>query len=46
MYDLGRAYEQQSRNAQAVEIYKKLIINHPTDKLATRAQGRLSRLEK
>ncbi len=46
MYDLGRAYEQQNRNAQAVEIYKKLIINHPTDKLATRAQGRLSRLEK
>ena len=46
MYDLGRAYEDQNRTAQAIEIYKKLIINHPTDKLASRAQGRLSRLEK
>lgn len=46
MFDLGRAYEQQKKNAQAVEIYKKLIISHPTDKLAARAQGRLSRLEK
>lgn len=46
MYDLGRAYEQQNRNAQAIEIYKKLIINHPTDRLADSAQSRLSRLEK
>ena len=46
MYDLGRAYEQQNRNAQAIEIYKKLIINYPTDKLASSAQGRLARLQK
>lgn len=46
MYDLGRAYEQQKRNAQAIEIYKKLIISHPTDKVASSAQSRLSRLEK
>lgn len=46
MYDLGRAYEEQNRTGQAIEIYKKLIINYPTDKLASRAQGRLSRLEK
>lgn len=46
MYDLGRAYEQQKRNAQAIEIYKKLIISHPTDKIASSAQSRLSRLEK
>ena len=46
MYDLGRAYEQQKRNAQAVEMYKKLIISHPTDKIASSAQSRLSRLEK
>ena len=46
MYDLGRAYEQQNRDAQAVEMYKKLIISHPTDKIASSAQSRLSRLEK
>ena len=46
MYDLGRAYEQQNRDAQASEIYKKLIINYPTDKIASSAQSRLSRLEK
>ena len=46
MYDLGRAYEEQNRTGQAIEIYKKLIINYPTDKVASRAQGRLSRLEK
>lgn len=46
MYDLGRAYEQQNRDAQAIEIYKKLIISHPTDKIASSAQSRLSRLEK
>lgn len=46
MYDLGRAYEQQNRDAQAAEIYKKLIINYPTDKIASSAQSRLSRLEK
>ena len=34
------------RNTQAIEIYKRLIINHPTNKLASRAQGRLNRLQK
>ncbi len=46
MYELGRSYEQQKNNVQAIAIYKKLIINHPTDKWASRAQNRLSRLEK
>lgn len=46
MFDLGYAYEQQDRAPQAIEIYKKLIVNYPTDKLASRAQGRLSRLQK
>ena len=46
MYDLGRAYEQQNRDAQAAEMYRKLIISHPTDKIASSAQSRLSRLEK
>lgn len=46
MFDLGYAYEQQDRDAQAIEIYQKLIVNYPTDKLASRAQGRLSRLQK
>ena len=46
MYDLGYALEKQEKNAQAVAMYKRLIINYPTDKYASRAQGRLSRLEK
>lgn len=46
MFDLASAYEQQGRNTQAIEIYKRLIINHPTNKLASRAQGRLNRLQK
>lgn len=46
MFDLASAYEQQGKKAQAVEMYKRLIINHPTNKLASRAQGRLDRLQK
>lgn len=46
MYDLGQAYETAGRNTQAVEMYKKLVINYPTDKLSSRAQGRLNKLTK
>ena len=46
LYDLGYTYEQLGKNAQAEETYKRLIINYPTDKYASRAQSRLSRLEK
>ena len=46
LYDLGYTYEQMGKNAQAEETYKRLIINYPTDKYASRAQSRLSRLEK
>lgn len=46
MFDLGQAYEQAGKNVQAVETYKKLIINYPTDKLSSRAQGRLNKLLK
>ncbi|WP_428061083.1 tetratricopeptide repeat protein [Candidatus Avelusimicrobium stercoris] len=46
MFDLASAYEQQGKKTQAVEMYKRLIINHPTNKLASRAQGRLDRLQK
>lgn len=46
MYDLAYSYEKQNKAAQAVEAYKRLIIQYPTDKYADRAQGRLSRLEK
>lgn len=46
MFDLGQAYETAGKNVQAAETYKKLIINYPTDKLASRAQGRLNKLMK
>ena len=46
LYDLGYTYEQMGKKAQAEETYKRLIINYPTDKYASRAQSRLSRLEK
>ena len=46
MFDLGQAYEQAGKNVQAVEMYKKLIINYPTDKLSSRAQGKLNKLTK
>ncbi len=46
MFDVGQAYETAGKNAQAVEMYKKLIINYPTDKLSSRAQGKLNKLTK
>lgn len=46
MFDLGQAYEQAGKNVQAMEMYKKLIINYPTDKLSSRAQGKLNKLQK
>ena len=46
MFDLASAYEQQGKKTQAAEMYKRLIINHPTNKWASRAQGRLDRLQK
>ena len=46
MYDLGYALEKQGKNSQAVATYKRLIINYPTDHYASRAQGRMSKLEK
>ena len=46
MFDLGQTYEQVGKNVQAIEMYKKLIINYPTDKLSSRAQGRLNKLTK
>lgn len=46
LYDLGYTYEKAGKKSQAIETYKRLIINYPTDKYASRAQGRLSRLDK
>ena len=46
LYDLAYTYEQLGKDAQAEDAYKRLIINYPTDKYASRAQSRLSRLEK
>lgn len=45
MYELGQAYETQ-QPAKAKEIYKRLVLKYPTDRLATKAQKRLTRLEK
>lgn len=46
MYDLAYAYEKQGKAADAIGVYKKLIVSYPTDSYANKAQGRLSRLEK
>ena len=46
MYELGQIYEKQGKTAQATQIYKQLVLAHPADKYADKAQGRLSRLEK
>ena len=45
-YALAQSYEKQGDTAQALQLYKQLIIHHPTDKYAGRAQGRLRKLEK
>lgn len=46
LFDLGSAYEQQGKTQQAQETYKKLVLKYPTHKLASRAQGRLTKLTK
>ena len=46
LYDLGYGYEKSGKKNQAAEVYKRLIINYPTDGYASRAQSRLTRLEK
>ncbi len=46
MYEAAYAYEQQGRPSQAAQIYQRLIINYPTDKWASKAQGRLNKLLK
>ena len=46
MYDLGAAYERQGQTAKAADLYRRLILANPTDKMASKAQTRLSRLEK
>ncbi len=45
-YQLGQIYEKQGKNMDAKLTYKWLILSHPTDKWASKAQGRLDRLEK
>ncbi len=46
LYEAASSYEKQGKSAQAIKLYKQLIIHYPTDKYASRAQGRLSKLEK
>ena len=46
LYNLGQAYEENAQTAQAKEVYRKLILRYPTDKYASKAQKRLTRLEK
>lgn len=46
MYQAGQAYEKQEKKDQAIDIYKRLVINYPTDKYASRAQRRLNKLMK
>ena len=46
MYNLAQTYEKQDKKIQAMDMYKRLILAHPADKYASKAQGRLQRLEK
>lgn len=46
LYEAAQAYEKRGNTAQAVQLYKQLIIHYPTDRYAGRAQGRLGKLEK
>ena len=46
MFDLATTYEQLGKAKQAQETYKKLVLTYPTHKLASRAQGRLTKLAK
>lgn len=46
LYQAGQSYEKQGKPANAVEVYKQLVVRYPTEKYASRAQGRLNKLEK
>lgn len=46
MYNLAQMYEKQDKKIQAIDMYKRLILAHPADKYASKAQGRLKKLEK
>ncbi len=46
LFDLAATYEQLGKTKQAQETYKKLVLNYPTHKLASRAQGRLNKLSR
>ena len=46
MYDLAGAYEKQGQTTQALTTYRKLVLKHPADKYANKAQGRIARLTK
>lgn len=46
MYELGTAYEKQGQTIKAADMYRRLILANPTDKMANKAQTRLSKLEK
>lgn len=45
MYDIGSSYVKQGKLANAQEMYKKLILQFPTSKYASSAQGKLTRLQ-
>ena len=46
MYELAQAYERADKPLQALAVYKRLILQFPTDKYASKAQGRVNKLEK
>jgi len=46
MYDLAGAYEKQGKTTQALTTYRKLVLKHPADKYANKAQGRIAKLTK
>lgn len=46
MYQAAQAYEKQEKKEQAIDLYKRLILQYPTDKYASRAQRRLNKLMK
>jgi len=46
MFDLASAYEQTAAAEKAKALYQKIIVEYPVSKQASKAQGRLSKLEK
>lgn len=46
MYELGVVYEKQGNTRKAADLYRRLILDNPTDKMAAKAQKRLSKLSK